>query len=185
MRKLILKMAITIDGVVAPENPKVFDHTDKDVWNDLFTTLESVDTILIGAAMHQEYLAHWKEALTKPTSVEEGRYAEIAARTPHFVLSRTLRTVDWPNVSVLRGGVAGIADLKNQSGRDIILWGGPTVAAAAIEAGVIDEYILVTHPAIAGRGRKLFDNVAETRRARHEDTKVFPSGIVILKYTGA
>jgi len=69
-----------------------------------------------------------------------------------------------------------IASLKRQGGRDIILWGEPTVASAAIEAELIDEYHLVTHPVIAGRGKKLFANVAATHRVRHLSTNTFPSG---------
>lgn len=184
MRKLILRMAITLDGVVAPADGKeVFDHSDEGVWSDTFGVLETVDTVLLGAGMHQEYLSYWQAALTSPTaSKSERRYATIAARTPHFVLSRTLRTVEWPNTAVLTGGVDRIADLKTQAGRDIVLWGGPTAAAAAIEAGVVDEYHFVTHPVIAGGGKKLFRNVAAMRRVRHQDTNTFPSGIVTLKY---
>lgn len=184
MRKLILHMAITLDGVVAPEHSKdVFDYSDEGVWSDTFGLLETVDTILLGAGMHQEYLSYWQAVLTSPTaSQSERRYATMSARTPHFVLSRTLRKVEWPNATVLTGGVDGIADLKKQTGRDIILWGGPRAAAAAIEAGVVDEYHLVTHPVIAGGGKKLFANVVEMRRVRHRDTTTFPSGIVALKY---
>jgi len=177
-------MAITVDGVVVPEDGKdVFDHSDEGVWTDTFEMLETVDAVLLGAGMHQEYLSYWHGALTSPTaSQSDRRYATIAARTPHFVLSRTLRQVEWPNASVLHGGVEGIADLKKQAGQDIVLWGGPAAAAAAIEAGVVDEYHLVTHPVIAGRGKKLFSKVAEMRRVRHRNTTTFPSGIVVLKF---
>jgi len=187
MRKLILRMATALDGVVAPERGKdVFDFGDEDVWTYTFEMLETVDTMLLGAGMHQEYLSHWHAALTSPTaSQSERRYATMAARTPHFVLSRALHKVEWPNATVLTGGVDGIADLKKQTGRDIILWGGPTAAAAAIEAGVVDEYHLVTHPVIAGGGKKLFDNVVEMRRVRHQDARTLPSGIVVLKYARA
>ena len=187
VRKLILRMAITLDGVVAPEDGRdVFDHSDEGVWSDTFGMLETVDTVLLGAGMHQEYLNYWQAALTSPTaSQSERKYATLAARTPHFVLSRTLRKVEWPNATVLTGSVDGIADLKKQAGRDIILWGGPTAAAAAIEAGVVDEYHLVTHPVIAGGGKKLFGTVVEMHRVRHKDTKTFPSGIVALKYARA
>jgi len=184
VRKLILRMAITLDGVVAPENDKdVLDHSDEGVWSDTFAMLETVDTVLLGAGMHQEYLSYWQSALTSPTaSQSERRYATVAARTPHFVLSRTLRKVEWPNATVLTGGVDGIADLKKQAGRDVVLWGGPTAAAAAIEAGLVDEYHFVTHPVIAGGGKKLFGNVVKMRRVHHHDTKTFPSGIVVLQY---
>src|SRR5712691_6381359 len=93
MRKLILRTAITLDGVVAPENGKdVFDFSDEGEWSDTFGMLETVDAMLLGAGMHQEYLGHWQAALTSPTaSQSERRFATMAARTPHFVLSRTLR----------------------------------------------------------------------------------------------
>ena len=188
MRKLILRMEITLDGVAAGENGPIdgVDYGDEGSWSDIFATLETVDAMLIGAGTHREYLGYWQSALTSPTTKpNERKFAEIAARTPHFVLSRTLRTVDWPNASVLAGGVEGIESLKRQDGRDILLWGGPTVAAAAIEAELIDEYHLVTHPVIAGRGKKLFANVAATRRVRHLSTQSFPSGLVLVKYARA
>src|SRR5690349_16469460 len=95
---------------------------------------------------------------------------------PHFVLSRTLHSVEWSNATVLAGGIDAVAELKGQPGRDIILWGGPTVAAAAIESGLVDEYHLETHPVIAGRRKKLFTNAAGVRRLHHLDTKALPSG---------
>jgi dihydrofolate reductase len=185
MRKLILRMELTLDGVAAGENGPIagVDHADEGSWSDIFATLETVDTMLIGAATHREYLDHWQTALTNPTAPSnERKFAAIAARTPHFVLSRTLGRVAWPNASVLTDGVAGIADLKRQDGRDIILWGGPTVAAAAIEAGLIDEYHLVTHPLIAGRGKKLFAHVSTPHPVRHVGTTTFPSGVVLVRH---
>jgi dihydrofolate reductase len=188
MRKLILRMELTLDGVAAGENGPIdmVDYGEEGSWSDIFATLQTVDAMLIGAGTHREYLSYWQSALTSSTATpNERRFAVIAARTPHFVLSRTLRTVEWPNASVLAGGVEAIANLKGQGGRDIIMWGGPTVAAAAIEAELIDEYHLVTHPVIAGRGKKLFANVAAARRMRHLSTTTFPSGVVLVKYAPA
>jgi dihydrofolate reductase len=188
MRKLILRMLLTLDGVAAGENGQIdgVDYGDEGSWKDIFATLETVDALLIGAATHREYLSYWQSVLTNPTAKpNERKFAEIAARTPHFVLSRTPLTLQWPNASVLAGGVDGIAALKQQSGRDILMWGGPTVAAAAIEAGLIDEYHFDTHPVIAGRGKKLFANVAAPHRVRHLSTETLPSGVVQVKHARA
>jgi len=188
MRKLILRMLITLDGVAAGENGPIdaVDYGDEGSWSDVFATLETVDAMLIGAGTYREYLSYWNSALTSSTATpSERRFAELAARTPHFVLSRTVRTVEWPNASVLAGGVEAVADLKRQDGRDIIMWGGPTVAAAAIEAELIDEYHFETHPVIAGRGKKLFAGVAATHRLRHLSTRTFPSGVVLVKHARA
>ena len=188
MRKLILRMELTLDGVAAGEHGPLdmVDYGDEGSWSDIFATLETVDAMLIGGGAHREYLDFWQSAPTSPTATpNERRFAAIVARTPHFVLSRTLRTVEWPNASVLAGGVDAIASLKRERGRDIVLWGGPTVAAAAIEAELVDELHLVTHPVIAGRGKKLFANVAATHRVRHLSTATFPSGVVLVKHARA
>ncbi len=186
MRKLILRMEITVDGVAAGENNgpiEGVDHGDEGSWKDIFATLQTVDALLIGGGAHREYLDYWKDALMNPaTKPNERRFAEIAARTPHFVVSRTLRAVEWPNASVLAGGVEGIAGLKREGGRDILMWGGPTVAAATIEADLVDEYHFVTHPVIAGRGKKLFAKVGATHRVRHMSTETLPSGAVLVKH---
>ena len=188
MRKLILRMEIALDGVAAGEKGPIegVEYGDAGSWSDIFATLETVDAMLIGAATHREYLGHWQSQLTSPTAPpNERKFAEIAARTQHFILSRTMGSVEWSNARVLAGGVAGIAGLKRESGRDIVMWGGPTVAAAAIEAGLIDEYHIVTHPVIAGRGKKLFASVTTPRRVRHMGTTTLPSGAVLVKHAQA
>ena len=188
MRKLILRMLLTLDDVAAGENGQVenVDYGDKDTWADIFRTLETVDAMLIGGKSGDEYLGYWKSVLSNPNAEpNERKFAEIAARTQHYVVSRTLKSIDYPNASVLAGGVDGIAELKRQEGGDILLWGGPTVAAAAIEAGQVDEFHFDIHPVIAGRGRKLFANVAGAKRLRHLATESYASGILSVKYARA
>jgi dihydrofolate reductase len=188
MRKLILRMLLTLDEVAAGENGQIdnVDYGDAGSWRDIFNTLRTVDAMLLGGSTHREYLDYWHSVLSNPKAdVNERKFAEIAARTPHYVLSRTLKSVDYPNASVLPGGVDGIADLKRQSGGDILLWGGPTVAAAAIDGGHVDEYHFDIHPVIAGRGRKLFAGVSRARRLRHLSTDVHPSGVLTVKHANA
>jgi dihydrofolate reductase len=187
MRKLILRMSPTLDGVVAGENDEMdlFDFSAEGSWSDLFATLESVDAMILGRGMDAGYLGYWEAARDSSTATpNERKYAAISARTRHFVLSRSLRKVDWPNLAIL-GGTDALADLKRQRGGDIILYGGPTAAVAVLDAGLVDEIHLVVHPLIASRGKKLFANVSERRRVRHRDTKTFPEGLVALKYERA
>lgn len=190
MRKLILRMATTLDGVVAGDNNEMdmFDfHGSEDVWGDLFATLEGVDTMLLGRGMHEGYITHWQAALDSASASEnERKYARIAARTRHLILSRTpIEASAWPNAEVLRGGVAEIASVKRERGADLLLYGGPTAAAAAIKAGLVDEYHFAVHPIVAGRGKKLFASVVERQRLRHRDTKTYASGVNLLRYARA
>lgn len=184
MHQLILRISTTLDGVMAGENDEMdlFEFSDEGIWTDLFATLQTVNTILVGRGMHAGYFGYWQSALTSPTATpNEQKYAAISARTRHLVVSRTLREVKWPNASVL-GGVDPIAQLKHESGGDIILYGGPTLAAAVIDADLIDEYHFVVHPLIAGHGKKLFTPVVERHELRLRDTQPLASGIIIMKY---
>lgn len=188
MRKLILRILVTLDGVAAGETGQIdgVDYGDEGSWRDIFATLERVDTLLVGSAGYKEYFEYWKSVLSNPAAKpNERKFAEYDARTPHFVLSRTLKSVEYPNAKVLPGGLDGLNELKRQSGRDILLWGGPTVAGAAIESDLVDELHLETHPVIAGQGKKLFANVPGMHRLRHQNTETYPSGVVILKYARA
>jgi dihydrofolate reductase len=188
MRKLILRMLLTLDQVAAGENGQIenVDYGDADVWTDIFDTLKTVDAMLIGGSSYKEYLDYWTSVLSKPDAdPNERKFAEIDARTPHYVVSRTVKSVDYPNASVLERGVDGIAGLKQQRGGDILMWGGPTVAAAAIQAGLVDEFHFDMHPVIAGRGKKLFANVNDAQRLRHLSTVTHPSGIVTVKHARA
>lgn len=187
MRNLILRMQLTLDGVAASVDGKPIDgvdHGDDDSWRDTFATLGSVDTMLLGAGMHAEYLDYWKSVLTDANAKpNEKKFAERAARTPHFVLSRSLSgSLRWPNAQILEGGVEGIAALKAAPGGDIMMWGGPTAAAAVIEAELFDEFHVETHPIIAGQGKKLFDRVGMPHRARRLTVDAFPSGLTVVKY---
>jgi dihydrofolate reductase len=79
-----------------------------------------------------------------------------------------------------------MALLTSSGGREATsCWGGPTVAAAAIEAGLVDECHFDIHPAIAGRGKRLFANVARAQRLRHLGTDTHPSGVITVKYASA
>ncbi|HEX7690484.1 MAG TPA: dihydrofolate reductase family protein, partial [Burkholderiaceae bacterium] len=73
---------------------------------------------------------------------------------------------------------AGIARLKSQPGRDILAHGGAGFARSLIAAGLVDEYRLVVHPVVLGRGLPLFSELAQPRRLHRVATTAFPGGIV-------
>jgi dihydrofolate reductase len=87
-----------------------------------------------------------------PAEVE---WARFAARTPHYVVSRTLTSAKWPLTRFLRG-LEELEDLKHQPGKDIYLMGGAGITQASLKAGLLDELRLIVHPLIAGAGTPLF-----------------------------
>lgn len=182
MRKLVLRMQMTLDGLI--EGPKGVDWIQKEeaLWRDLFATLETADTFLLGRVMYPGYAEYWRGVLDgAPASEDERAFARLADATPHVVVSRTLRESDWKNTSFV-SDLDAVAALKARAGKDIVVWGGATLASALLDAGLVDECHLTVNPVVLGSGKSLFAKVARPRHMRLEATKTFPSGVVQLRY---
>ncbi len=100
---------------------------------------------------------------------------------PKAVFSSTISTVDWNARLVTGDAVTEITRLKAEDGGPMDI-GGATLAAAAMRAGLIDEYVLVTAPVLVGGGKPFFtalDNWVDLNLA---ETRTFPDGILLTRY---
>jgi dihydrofolate reductase len=152
MRKLILKMSVTVDGFVADrdrDNRWIFPSMSEDgaAW-----TLERVSAAgahLMGRSTYLEMASYW------PTSTD--RFAAPMNEIPKVVFSRTLEKADWPETRIASGDLAEeIARLKEEPGKDLVAHGGSAFARALTAAGLVDEYQLLVHPVALGEGMPLF-----------------------------
>jgi dihydrofolate reductase len=186
MRKLILKMQVSLDGFIegAQGDMSWLNTDDPDQWDDLFDMLENVDLLLLGRVMFPEYRDYWKNALTDPkASANEVRYAQYAAKTPHIVFSSRMQNPDWSNSTVVRGHVVGeIKKLKLLPGKDIQVVGGAGLAATVIEGGLVDEYRLIVNPTILGGGKSFFQQQHGRRNLELISVKTLDSGRLILRF---
>lgn len=188
MRKLIAAMKISVDGKAeGPTGIADWVHA----WSEDYGLTDQVDACLLGGRMYPGYEQYWtaiqnapNEPLPmtgKPAAREELPWARFAAKTPHYVLSNTLNSANWPMTRFLRSN-DDVAALKRQPGKDIYLMGGSTIVDSLTEAGLVDELRLVLYPLIAGEGKVLFSTT--TRRRDLELTKVeqLPGGRLSMVY---
>lgn len=177
MRKLVLKMQMSLDGFVA--------RLDGDV-GFIFTSLDDALTYwivqdiwkaglhIMGRRTYADMAAWW------PKSTEP--FAAPMNLVPKAVFSDTLEEAHWGPVQVIRGDQAqGVAYLKAQDGKDIYAHGGAGFARALIAAGLVDEYHLVIHPVILGRGLAIFSG-AGARDLELVESRPFPKGAVVNIY---
>jgi dihydrofolate reductase len=162
MRKLIAGMKITVDGkFVGPE-----DTADwVEAWSEDYGLTPEIDACVLGGGMYPGYEWYWTAIRNKPNepvwitgrppTPAEVEWARFAARTPHYVMSNTLTSAEWPNTSFVRGPEE-IAALKQQPGKDIYLIGGARTATSLIDTGLVDELRLIVYPLIAAEGKALF-----------------------------
>jgi dihydrofolate reductase len=100
---------------------------------------------------------------------------------PKVVFSARISTVDWNTRLVAADAVSEITRLKAEDGGPIDI-GGATLAAAAMRAGLIDEYVLVTAPVLLGGGTRFFPELENRVNLSLVETRGFPGGVVLTRY---
>ncbi|MCU1489174.1 MAG: hypothetical protein JWM85_579 [Acidimicrobiaceae bacterium] len=162
MRKMIAAMKISIDAKT--EGPQGYADW-VDAWSDDYGLTPQIDACVLGGRMYPGYEQYWtaiQDAPNEPNPMGVGlpteaevAWARFAAKTPHYVLSRSMSSAKWPETSFLRG-IDEVAALKQQSGKDIYLMGGAGITQACLAAGLVDEFRFIVYPLIAGEGSALF-----------------------------
>jgi dihydrofolate reductase len=114
-------------------------------------------------------------------SPEEKDYARKLNAMRKVVLSRTLASADWHNSEVWREiDAAAVQKLKEEAGKDILIYGSASIVQQLTSLGLIDEYQVLVHPVVLGGGKSLFGDA----KANLElvSAKPFNSGVVLLTY---
>jgi dihydrofolate reductase len=149
-----------------------------DVLEEIHRQDERSDAFLTGRRTFEDLRGYWPEQ-TDDTS---GITAYLNS-VDKYVVSSTITDPQWENTTVLSGDpVREIADLKEQEGLDIVLTGSITLCHTVIEAGLVDEYRLFVHPAVQGRGRRLFPDGVELPRLELIEAKSFRGGVTYSRY---
>jgi dihydrofolate reductase len=213
VRKLILKMSVSIDGFVGGEAGKVdwiFRGTDAVAIAWTVETVWNASLHIMGSRTFHDMAAYW------PTSSEV--FAPPMNRIPKAVFSRRGRATlkggnttmalknairanaeagresvesqpgaeSWADAYVASGDLAEeIATLKAQEGKPIVAHGGASFARSLVALGLIDEYHLLVHPVALGKGLALFSDLAAPRSLELMSSTAFPGGAVAQLYRPA
>lgn len=211
MRPLILKMSISLDGFVAGPNGEidwVFRSSDEGSRAWVEETLWQAGVHAMGSRSYFDMARFWptanhpmaaamneipKVVFTRQKSLDldagrtsaaaqDAQAQEAAAETPAQLASRK----SWAEAEVAHGDlVAEVHRLKQQPGKFILAHGGASFAQSLAAAGLIDEYRLVVHPVVLGKGQPLFSQVAKPMDLELRSTTVFRSGVVAHVYRPA
>ena len=126
--------------------------------------------------------AHWPTADQQPDATPvEVEFARIWQKTPKVVFSTTLDEVSGNARLVTGDAVAEITRLKAEDGAPMEI-GGAALAGAAMRAGLIDEYQVVTHPVLVGGGTPFFSALDTWVNLRLVETRTFPDGVTLSHY---
>ena len=140
MRKLKLQVQMSVDGYIAGSNGEM-DWMVAWNWDDKLKKYvgeltQSVDTILLGRKMTNGFISYWSDVMSKPDDPEY-ILAKKLIETPKIVFSKTLDKSEWINTEISKGDLrTEIIRIKNQQGRDIIVYGGASFDSSLIKEKV-------------------------------------------------
>jgi dihydrofolate reductase len=187
MPRLTVFNSTSLDGYFSDANGDMsFAHKPKpDPEWDAFVEGNAAGggTLLFGRITYELMAGFW------PTPLAAGRMPVVAERMnnlPKVVFSRTLNKAPWSNTRLVKGDLAGeIRRMKKEPGPDMAILGSGSIVAQLAALGLIDEFQVVVIPVVLGRGRTMFEGVAEKVPLRLMRTRHFNNGNVLLCYEPA
>jgi dihydrofolate reductase len=193
MRKLILSMMVSLDGLTArPDGDLAWFRTDEQFEADMLALLRGVDALLFGRVSYQSLSEYWPTAGTDATGEAPGgftskereiEFARLLNALPKVVFSRTLTETAWKPARIVSDDAAGeVARMKREAGKDLVVFAGAGLATSFMNDDLVDEYHLLVHPIVLGRGLPLFSRVQAERPLVLESARSLPSGVVSLRY---
>src|SRR5918996_5413674 len=170
MRRLVASEFVTLDGVM--EAPGHEPHPDgKNAWALRYAgedqqrykveELFQAGAVLLGRVTYEIFASFW------PTAPKDEGFANRMNSIPKYVVSQSLRAASWRNSSIIGGNPAEkIAELKQQPGGDILLFGSADLLNLLINHDLIDEYRLMVFPVVLGGGKRLFRDARDVMHLR-------------------
>ncbi|MGI8952697.1 MAG: dihydrofolate reductase family protein [Chitinophagaceae bacterium] len=185
MRKIVSFMHVSLDGFVADAKGNIDWITVGDEMFDYAAqrTNES-DTALYGRVTFEMMENYWPTAADKPNATKHDiEHSEWYNRVEKVVLSRLLRNQKLPNTIIISDNVEeNIHAIKNQAGKEIIIFGSPSVVHLLTQVDLIDDFWLFINPVLLGSGIPLFSNIKEMKKLKLISCDSFSSGVVCLHY---
>src|SRR5215204_5587486 len=182
MRKVTAGLFVSLDGVVESPEKWQLPYFNDEMGEAVGVAMAATDAMLLGRVTYQEFASYWPGV-----SSEDQPFADHMNNTPKYVVSTTLEEpLEWNNSTLIKGNVAQeISRLKQQPGKDILVFGSGDLVNTLMHHDLIDEYRLMVFPVVVGSGKRLFGDDIEKRILRLIETKTFGSGVVVLYYRPA
>ncbi|MBA4053794.1 MAG: dihydrofolate reductase [Marivirga sp.] len=166
MRKIILNLAVSLDGYIAGPNGE-YDWCLTDADYGMTDFLSSVDATLMGGKSYRLLLEYGPP------------YPEFI----NYVFTRTEKSSPYTNVELLSNDIPSfVTKLKKKDGKNIWLFGGAEIIHILRTHDLIDELILSVHPVLLGDGLSLFKKLKARKQFKLVDSITYPSGLVQITY---
>ena len=158
-------------------------------WDDGMVTfcidnLKNVDSILLGRITAEGFIPYWKDVSENPDPNDiNSRIGKPINDTHKDIFSNTLKVNQWDNATIISGDIAEeIKKLKDNSGKDIIVYGGNKFVSSLIGHKLVDEYYLLVNPLAINSDEPILKFINSNLQLTLKKCQPFPCGTVLLQY---
>jgi len=182
LRRIVAAEYLSLDGVTEDPGPAGdYEHRGWTVpyWNDEISKwqtdqLFASDALLLGRVTYDEFVAAWPLRSGDP-------FTDRMNSLPKFVVSTTLHEpLEW-NATLLEGDVVdAVADLKEQPGDDILIYGSGALVNTLMPHKLIDEYRFMIYPLVLGTGKRFFRDGNDKSTLTLKRAETSSTGVTML-----
>ncbi len=179
-------MHITLDGFAASENGEMnWIKFDNEVFDYVKPLTDESDVALYGRVTWEMMDSYWPTAGDKPNATKHDKeHSNWYNSVDKFVISKSLKGRNKEKTTFIGGDVPNaINELKQGNGKNIMLFGSPSVVRLLMNENLIDEYWLYLNPVLLGKGISMFAEMDNKIELQLKTTKVFSCGVTALQYT--
>lgn len=177
-RKIILDVAVTLDGFIEGKNGEV-DWCMMDEEMGFLSFLHQIDTIFYGRKSYELWGQFHPELAHSDMEKEIWRVVHSKEK---YVFSRTQKGTGDKAIFMNDHILEEVNKIKNKPGKDIWLYGGSSLISTFISLGLVDEFRLSVHPVVLGEGKPLFMDIKKRLNFKQVEARTFSSGVVQLIY---
>lgn len=178
-------MHCSLDGFVGGPNGEMnWITVNEEIFDFVATLTAKADTAVYGRVTYEMMQNYWPNAGDKPNaSKHDKEHAAWYNKVPKVVLSGTLSGEGLTNTQVIGDQITEkILALKNQEGKNLLIFGSPRASHSLLSLGLVDEFWLFVNPVLLGKGIPLFQGIKETITLQLCENKTFSGGVIALHY---
>jgi dihydrofolate reductase len=181
MRDIVAVEFVSVDGVAEAPEKWTTPYVDDEVGQTMQAGMDASDAMLLGRRTYEEFAAYWPDKTS-----QDDPYADYINATQKFVVSTTLKLVEWRNSTLITGDVVEeLTKLKQQPGKNLTIVGSPTLMRSVLRDGLLDRLDLLVVPIVVGAGKRLFEEGIGELPLDLVDSRTFKTGAVSLAYAPA
>jgi dihydrofolate reductase len=187
MGKIVVSDNVSLDGVI--QDPAGDEGFRRGGWVGLIKDRPelgklaldealSAEAMLLGRRSYEWFAARWPS--------RSGELADRLNKMPKYVVSSTLKDLDWNNSTVLKGAVVDeVSKLKQELDGEIVVAASFRLVHTLVEHDLVDELRLKIFPVVLGDGKRLFGETSDRKAMRLVDTKAIDGDVAYLAWERA